>query len=93
MCVRCEKYKVLGVTLVYFIMLGRLDRGKLSITVSTTLQKICKEWNDNSPLPAMAALDPKYIVSVHAIKNSRRKMEDRHECCVNVNQMFGLEVQ
>lgn len=41
----------------------------------------------------MAPPGAKYIVSVHAIKNSRRKMEDRHECCVNVNQIFGLEVQ
>ena len=43
--------------------------------------------------PMVATVGSKYVVSVHAIKNSRRKMEDRHECCVNVNSVFGLEVQ
>ena len=95
MCISCGKFRChYNSTVICFIILGRLDCGKLSITVSTTLQKICREWNNsNSPLPAMAPPGAKYIVSVHAIKNSRRKMEDRHECCVNVNQIFGLEVQ
>ena len=82
-------------TLCYFITLGRLDCVKLSNLVSTTLRTVCREWGGIGDItqPMVSPVGSKYVVSVHAIKNSRRKMEDRHECCVNVNSMFGLEVQ
>ena len=81
-------------TVCYFATLGRLDCGKLSSSVSTTLQTVCREWGSGDVTqPLTAPVTGKYVVSIHAIKNSRRKMEDRHECCVNVNQVFGLEVQ
>ena len=31
-----------------------------------------------------------YDVSAHAIKNTRRKMEDRHTIIADFNAMFGL---
>ena len=78
----------------YFTTLGWLDCGKLSASVSTVLQPVCKEWGSGGVThPMTDSVGSKYTVSVHAIKSSRRKMEDRHECCVNVNPMFGLEVQ
>jgi len=77
--------------LLLIIMLGRLDCGKLFAAVLTTLQKVCRNWSCDQPQLTVSP-GGKYIVSIHAIKNSRRKMEDRHECYVNVNPMFGLEV-
>lgn len=74
-------------------MLGQFSRGKLATAVLTALQKVCREWSGAIPQSVMASVGTKYIVSDYAIKNSRRKMEDRHEYCVNVNPMFGLEVQ
>ena len=55
---------------------------------------MCREWGGSGDItqPMMSSVGSKYVVSVHAIKNGRRKMEDRHDCCVNVNSMFGLEV-
>ena len=50
-------------------------------------------YSDGVTQPMMATVGSKYVVSVYVIKNSRRKMEGRHECCVNVNPVFGLEVQ
>ena len=80
-------------TLCYFTTLGRFDGGKLSTSVSTVLQTVCREWGSGGVAQLMAAsVGSKYVVSVHAIKNSRRKMEDRHDCCVNINPVFGLEV-
>ena len=67
-------------TLCYFTMLGRLDYIKLSILVSTTLQAVCREWGVGGDIthPMMSLVGSKYVVSVDAIKNGCRKMEDRH---------------
>uniref|UniRef100_A0A8C6U4B3 Protein phosphatase, Mg2+/Mn2+ dependent, 1F n=1 Tax=Neogobius melanostomus TaxID=47308 RepID=A0A8C6U4B3_9GOBI len=40
-------------------------------------------------LPALPAVRPR-LVSIHAIKNSRRKMEDRHVALPHFSEMFGL---
>jgi hypothetical protein len=34
-----------------------------------------------------------YETSIHAIKNMRRKMEDKHVCIPDFNMLFNLEVK
>ncbi|XP_065890179.1 protein phosphatase 1E-like [Dysidea avara] len=67
----------------------KLDCGKLSTAVSNALQRICGTWKAN--LPQLAPPNKRYTVSIRAIKNSRRKMEDRHEHYNDINHLFGLE--
>ena len=72
------------------LFIGKLDCGKLSTAVSNALQRICGTWKAN--LPQLAPPNKRYTVSIRAIKNSRRKMEDRHEHYNDINHLFGLEV-
>ena len=71
-------------------IIEKLDCGKLSVAVCSALQRICGTWKAN--LPQLAPPNKRYTVSVHAIKNSRRKMEDRHEHYNDINHLFGLAV-
>uniref|UniRef100_A0A3P9HA19 Protein phosphatase 1F n=1 Tax=Oryzias latipes TaxID=8090 RepID=A0A3P9HA19_ORYLA len=49
--------------------------------------EVALEWNqDLPPLPP-----PKFQCCVHAIKNGRRKMEDKHVLLSEFNQLFGVE--
>ena len=72
-----------------------LDYVKLSTLVSTSLQAVCKEWGGSGDItqPMMSSVGSKYVISVYALKNECRKMEDHHDCRVNVTSMFGLQVQ
>ncbi len=54
------------------------------------LHSVCQEWAGN--LPLMTAPVDKVDLSIFAIKNTRRKMEDRHALCVDVNALYGLKV-
>ncbi len=54
------------------------------------LHSVCEEWA--ASLPLMTAPVDKVDLSIFAIKNTRRKMEDRHALCVDVNALFGLKV-
>jgi len=71
-------------------IIEKLDCGKLSVAVCSALQKICGTWKAN--LPQLTPPNKRYTVSVHAIKNTRRKMEDRHEHYNDINHLFGLAV-
>ena len=62
-----------------------LARGLLSI-----LHSVCEDWSAN--LPVMTAPKDKVELSIFAIKNTRRKMEDRHAVCVDVNSLYSLKV-
>lgn len=49
-------------------------------------------WHQNFPkLPPAPSLFLR--CSVHAIKNTRRKMEDKHVALPEFNQLFGIQVQ
>ena len=63
--------------------------------MSTVLQMVCRGAGGSGGVTQamIASVGSKYVVSVHAIKNSCRKMEDHHKCCVNVDPVLGLEVQ
>ena len=51
---------------------------------------VCQEWAES--LPHLTQVPGSIELSLHAIKNSRRKMEDRHAVCVDINSLFGLKV-
>ncbi|CAH2295545.1 phosphatase 1F [Pelobates cultripes] len=52
------------------------------------LQDITTMWQ--SCLPPITRCSRQLIVSVHAIRNTRRKMEDRHVTLLEFNQLHGL---
>lgn len=60
------------------------------------INDVCQRLLDNSqldmipPPPPVQKAPPRYAVS--AIKNHRRKMEDRHVVIDDFNGVFGIEV-
>lgn len=54
------------------------------------LEEVCRSWTES--LPHLTQVPGSIELSVHAIKNTRRKMEDRHAVCVDVNSLFDLKV-
>lgn len=66
-----------------------LDARGLARRFFNQLWEVCIEWQKQLPL---TVLSPKHqwLVSIHAIRNTRRKMEDRHVCLPTFNQLFGL---
>lgn len=61
--------------------------------VTAQINNICLKLLDNSQLdkipPPPLQAPPRYAVS--AVKNTRRKMEDRHVCIDDFNGVFGIE--
>lgn len=54
------------------------------------MYKVCTEWNQQ--LPAFVHTTPPFFpVSVHAIKNTRRRMEDRHVILPDLDTLFQLK--
>ncbi|XP_014808640.1 PREDICTED: protein phosphatase 1E [Calidris pugnax] len=68
-----------------------IETVKLARLVFSKLHEICSNWVKDFPL------QPKphryYETSIHAIKNMRRKMEDKHVCIPDFNMLFNLEDQ
>ncbi|XP_068127671.1 protein phosphatase 1F [Hyperolius riggenbachi] len=54
----------------------------------TCLQDVCNQWQKQLPSPP-ASGTPLYVFA-HAIRNTRRKMEDRHVTILDFNQLFGF---
>ena len=54
------------------------------------LYQTCHEWNTKLPSHLVANKHIEY--SMHAIKNGRRKMEDRHVTVPSLNLLFDLPV-
>ena len=54
------------------------------------VHEVCAEWN--TEFPSLMAPKQKIELSLFGIKNNRRKMEDRHALCVDVNSLFSLKV-
>lgn len=66
-----------------------LDAKGLARSVFNRLWEVCSQWQKQVPLTARAP-QRQWLVSIHAIRNTRRKMEDRHVCLPTFNQLFGL---
>ncbi|XP_075072377.1 protein phosphatase 1F [Mixophyes fleayi] len=54
----------------------------------TCLQDISSQWQKQLPLPPTTKRQS--YTSIHAIRNTRRKMEDRHVALLEFNQLFGI---
>ncbi|XP_066510279.1 protein phosphatase 1F-like [Hoplias malabaricus] len=54
------------------------------------LREVGMAWNKQLPDPAPRS-PQSHLCSVHAIRNTRRKMEDRHVILTEFNQLFGLQ--
>ena len=55
------------------------------------LWEVCSQWQKQVPVTARVP-QRQWLVSVHAIRNARRRMEDRHVCLPAFNLLFGLSV-
>ncbi|XP_058388022.1 protein phosphatase 1F [Diceros bicornis minor] len=66
-----------------------LDAEGLARTFFNQLWEVCSQWQKQVPLTAQVP-QRQWLVSIHAIRNTRRKMEDRHVCLPAFNQLFGL---
>ncbi|XP_075445897.1 protein phosphatase 1E [Ascaphus truei] len=69
----------------------QIDTVKLARAVFNKLHEICCSWVKDFPLRRKPHLY--YETSIHAIKNMRRKMEDKHVCIPDFNILFNLEDQ
>ncbi|XP_066834958.1 protein phosphatase 1F isoform X3 [Anser cygnoides] len=65
-----------------------LDGESLQRCFFNKLRDVCFEWQKQ--LPPLRPLKRFLLVSIHAIRNIRRKMEDRHVLLPEFNQLFGL---
>lgn len=68
-----------------------LDASSLACSFFHQLWEVCSQWREHVPSAAQV-LQRQWLVSIHAIRNMRRKMEDRHVCLPTFNQLFGLSV-
>ncbi|XP_069471260.1 protein phosphatase 1E [Ambystoma mexicanum] len=69
----------------------QIETVKLARLVFSKLHEICYSWMKDFPLRRKRHLY--YETSIHAIKNMRRKMEDKHVCIPDFNLLFNLEDQ
>lgn len=68
-----------------------LDAKGLARSFFNCLWEVCSQWQKQVPLPAQAP-QRQWLVSIHAIRNTRRKMEDRHVSLPTFNHLFGMSV-
>ncbi|XP_047417829.1 protein phosphatase 1F isoform X4 [Sciurus carolinensis] len=66
-----------------------LDAKGLARRFFNQLWEVCDQWQKQVPLTAWTP-QRQWLVSIHAIRNTRRKMEDRHVFLPTFNQLFGL---
>lgn len=67
-----------------------LESVKLARLVFNRLFETCCLWMKE--LPFHRRPQPYYETSIHAIKNMRRKMEDKHVIIPDFNTLFNLQV-
>uniref|UniRef100_A0ABM5F2P4 Protein phosphatase 1F n=1 Tax=Pogona vitticeps TaxID=103695 RepID=A0ABM5F2P4_9SAUR len=65
-----------------------LDGAALQHSFFNKLWDVCCKWQKQSP--TLKPLERYLQISVHATRNTRRKMEDRHVSLPDFNQLFGL---
>ncbi|XP_072455791.1 protein phosphatase 1F [Notamacropus eugenii] len=66
-----------------------LDAESLQRCFFNKLWEVCSQWQKQMPAPSTWASRP-WLTSIHAIRNTRRKMEDRHVSLPTFNQLFGF---
>ena len=65
-----------------------LDAPKIAKDVINKVVEVCKQWDSEPPcFYRSKMLCESYV---HAIKNTRRKMEDKHVILPQYNNMFGF---
>lgn len=67
-----------------------LNGNLVSAALLSAIKHVCSKWVKG--LPQLTQVPGEIEISFHAIKNTRRKMEDRHALCVDINSLFGLKV-
>lgn len=76
-----------------FVFFAAYEPLKLMQTVMAKTNEVCLRYLDNSMLCSLPAPGPpNNIVSVCAVKNRRRCMEDRHVVIHDLNTMFNIQV-
>ncbi|XP_007451112.1 PREDICTED: protein phosphatase 1F-like [Lipotes vexillifer] len=66
-----------------------LDAAGLARSLFDRLWEVCSQWQKQVPMAARVP-QRQWLGSVHAIRNARRRMEDRHVCLPAFNLLFGL---
>ena len=54
------------------------------------IHQVCTDWSRETP--HLSEPEDPVILSIQSIRNGRRKMEDRHVVCTDVNALFCLKV-
>lgn len=67
---------------------SQLDASKLARVVFSKVHEVCEHLSRDPPIFYKSNMQ--YDVSVQAIKNTRRKMEDRHVIMPDFNTLFGF---
>lgn len=70
--------------------LAEIDSVKLARLIFNKLCETCCQWLKEFPYRRRHL--PYYETSIHAIKNMRRKMEDKHVVIPDFNTLFNLQV-
>lgn len=70
------------------LLLPVFDAPQIAKDVVNKVVEVCKQWNSDPPCFYKSKM--LYESYVHAIKNTRRKMEDKHVILPQYNSMFGF---
>lgn len=68
-----------------------LDTTEVARSFFNQLWKVSSQWQKQVPVTARTP-QKEWVVSIHAIRNARRRMEDRHVFLPAFNLLFGLSV-
>ncbi|XP_036597231.1 protein phosphatase 1F [Trichosurus vulpecula] len=71
------------------VSVSLLDAESLQRYFFNKLWEVCSQWQKQMPAHSRCASHP-WLTSIHAIRNTRRKMEDRHVSLPAFNQLFGF---
>ena len=73
-------------------LVSALEAHSLAKIVHRCLRDTCERWARAMPCDVPCTPDRAYTVSSHAIRNTRRKMEDRHVVIHDLNTLYNLSV-
>jgi len=67
------------------------DAIEITRLLFSSIHSLCENWCEN--IPSYLSVQPKTPKhSQYGIKNTRRKMEDRHSVFTNLNILMGIKV-
>lgn len=75
-----------------FVSLSVLQSEAVQRLFLTELINVALAWHQDPPKLPPSPSRP-ILCSVHAIKNTRRKMEDKHLALAEFNQLFGIQAR